>query len=138
MSRPSVLAIHQGAGVSKKAKNGRKAVLSAKAKRRQEKGFDRAEAVMDQKAIRINKSKDKARNVQDRAKDWEDLNKKMALKKAAQAQALKDLMANDDGFEDMDEDEEAEDAEEDSMIVEGDLAKSEAVAVPLPDEEEEL
>lgn len=108
--------------------------------------MDRAEAVMDKKEISISKSKDKARNVQDRAKDWEELNKKMALKKAAQAQALKDLMAaeGDDGFEDMDEDEEAEADEEDSMVVEGDLAKSihapkaKAAAVPLPGEEEEL
>ena len=86
-TRPSVLAIHQGAGVSKKNKNGRKAVLSAKAKRRQEKGMDRAEAIMDKKSTRIEKSKDRARNVQERAKAWEELNKKILAEEAAKAAA---------------------------------------------------
>ena len=80
--RPSILAVHQGAGVTKKSKNGRKTVLSARAKRRQEKGLDRAEAVMDKKEKRVEKSKDRARTVQDRAKAWEDLNKKMLAQKA--------------------------------------------------------
>ncbi|PMD59268.1 uncharacterized protein K444DRAFT_481814, partial [Hyaloscypha bicolor E] len=79
--RPSVLAIHQGAGISKKSKNGRKAVLSAKAKKRQEKGMDRAEAVMDKKEKKVEKSKGKARTVQERAKAWDELNKRMLAKK---------------------------------------------------------
>jgi len=88
--RPSVLAVHQGAGVSKKSKNGRKSVLSAKAKRRQEKGLDRAEAVMDKKEIKIEKSRGKARNVQDRAKAWEEQNKKIAaLQELKEAQETK-------------------------------------------------
>jgi hypothetical protein len=63
--RPSVLAVHQGAGVSKKSKNGRKSVLSAKAKRRQEKGLDRAEAVMDKKEKKVEKSKGKANSARE-------------------------------------------------------------------------
>lgn len=83
--RPSILAIHQGAGVSKKSKNGRKAVLSRKAKARQEMKMGRAEAVMDQKETKIVKSKVKGRNVQDRAKDWERQNEKFeALKRATE------------------------------------------------------
>jgi hypothetical protein len=73
--RPSVLAIHQGAGISKKSKNGRKSVLSAKAARRKEKGMDRAEAFMDKKDKKVEKSKGRARNVQDRSKAWEVQNK---------------------------------------------------------------
>ncbi|KIN04270.1 hypothetical protein OIDMADRAFT_159630 [Oidiodendron maius Zn] len=73
--RPSVLAVHQGAGVSKKSKHSRKSVLSAKAKRRQERGMDRAEAVMDKIEKKVEKSKGKARKVQERAKAWEELNK---------------------------------------------------------------
>jgi len=107
--RPSVLAVHQSAGVSKKSKNGRKAVLSAKAKKRQEKGMDRAEAVMDKKEIRIVKSKDRARTVQERAKAWEDLNRKMIAKKARDEAAALDLalgkenLQGDDWEEDMEE-----------------------------------
>ncbi|KAB8296196.1 hypothetical protein EYC80_008979 [Monilinia laxa] len=72
---PQVLSPHQGAGVSKK-KSGRKAQLSSKAKRRQEKGMDRAEAIMDRTSTKIEKSKYRGRNVQERAKNWEALNKK--------------------------------------------------------------
>ena len=86
--RPSVLAVHQGAGVSKKSKNGRKSVLSAKAKRRQEKGLDRAEAVIDKKEKKIEKSKGKARNVQERSKAWDELNKKMIARRAREEEAL--------------------------------------------------
>merc|ERR1711939_1086555 len=73
----NVNVVHQGAGISKKSKNGRKSVLSAK-----EKGLDRAEAVIDKKEIKIEKSKDRARTVQERAKNWEELNKKMLAEKA--------------------------------------------------------
>jgi hypothetical protein len=80
-SRPSVLAVHQGAGVSKKSKNGRKSVLSAKARKRQEKGLDRAEAFMDKKEKKVENSKGRARTVQERSKAWDDLNKKMLAKR---------------------------------------------------------
>ncbi|KAI9649131.1 hypothetical protein NHQ30_001698 [Ciborinia camelliae] len=72
---PQVLSPHQGAGVSKK-KTGRKTQMSSKAKRRQEKGMDRAEAIMDRTSTKIEKSKYRGRNVQERAKNWEALNKK--------------------------------------------------------------
>jgi hypothetical protein len=83
--RPSVLAIHRGAGVTKKQKHGRKSVLSSKAKRRQERGLDRAEAVMDKIEKKIEKSRGKARTVQERSKAWDELNRKMVAKKAREA-----------------------------------------------------
>lgn len=83
--KPSVLAIHQGAGVTKKSKHGRKAVLSAKAKRRQESAMDRAEAVMDKKFTKVEKSKDRARTIQARSKAWEDQNRKMLAQKELEA-----------------------------------------------------
>ncbi|KAH8599827.1 hypothetical protein B0O99DRAFT_372939 [Bisporella sp. PMI_857] len=79
--RPSILAVYQGAGVSKKSKNGRKAMLSAKAKR-QEKGMDRAEVVVDKQEKSIERSKERARIVQGRAKAWDELNKKMLAQNA--------------------------------------------------------
>lgn len=130
--QPSVLAIHQGAGISKKSKHGRKAVVSAKAKRRQEKGMDRAEAVLDKKEIKIEKSKDRARTVQERSKNWEELNKRMLAKKAQeQAHTL----------------EKEKEAEDEEMEVEQDTPASPpavslaeiATTIPLPaDEDEEI
>lgn len=83
--RPSILAIHQGAGVTKKLKHGRKSALSSKAKRRQEKGLDRAEAVMDKNEKKVERSRGKARTVQERSRAWDELNRKMVTKKAREA-----------------------------------------------------
>jgi hypothetical protein len=80
--RPSVLAVHKGAGVVKTSKNGRKSVLSSKARRRQEKAMDRAEAVMDRTEKKAEKSKGRARTIQGRSKTWDELNRKMLAKKA--------------------------------------------------------
>lgn len=74
--RPAVLQAHHGAGITKKSKHGRKAVLSSRARKRQEKGADRAEAVMDRTSVRREKSKGQSRQIQERAKNWEDVNKK--------------------------------------------------------------
>jgi hypothetical protein len=139
--RPSVLAIHQGAGISKKSKNGRKAVLSAKAKRRQEKGMDRAEAVMDKKEKKVEKSKGKARTVQERAKAWDELNKKTLAKKAREeALALEKL--EKENWVDEDEaggekfgDIELDDAPAAESVVTG--AVPDSIPLPEPTEEEE-
>ncbi|KAL8400582.1 hypothetical protein RB594_000832 [Gaeumannomyces avenae] len=123
--RPAVLAAQHGAGVGKKGKSGRKAVPSSRARRRHEKGMDRAEAVMDRTLSKIEKSKGQARTVQGRRKAWDDINtsalaaatadgdddeaarpkkkKKTAKQLQAEAeQALVDKFYNDDGDEDMD------------------------------------
>ncbi len=83
--RPSILSVHQGSGVVKASKNGRKAQLSARARRKQVKGLDRAEAVMDKTALRLEQSKMKALKIQERRKRWEDLNKKMIMEEPPQA-----------------------------------------------------
>ncbi|KAH7342609.1 Alb1-domain-containing protein [Rhexocercosporidium sp. MPI-PUGE-AT-0058] len=137
--RASVLAIHQGAGISKKSKNGRKSVLSAKAKRRQEKGLDRAEAVIDKKEIKIEKSKDRARTVQERAKNWEELNKKiLAKKEREEALALEKEKENTDwqDAEEMEEDDQVEDAPatKNTDMEDVEAAKS----IPLPADEDEI
>lgn len=133
--RPSVLAVHQGAGVSKKSRNGRKSVLSAKAKRRQEKGLDRAEAVMDKKEKKVEKSKGKARTVQERAKAWDDLNKKTLAKKARQEALEKENWVDEQEDQDgMDDDVGLGDAK-------GAVTEAFAELIPLPEstaEEEEV
>ncbi|KAI0379862.1 Alb1-domain-containing protein [Hypomontagnella monticulosa] len=77
--RPSVLAIHQGAGVSKKTRKGRN--QSSKARRRHEKGQDRAAAIMERTEQKIAKSKGQARTIQTRRKAWDDINNQIPASK---------------------------------------------------------
>ncbi|PVH79139.1 hypothetical protein DL98DRAFT_461337 [Cadophora sp. DSE1049] len=139
--RASVLAIHQGAGISKKSKNGRKSVLSAKAKRRQEKGLDRAEAVIDKKEIKIEKSKDRARTVQERAKNWEELNKKMLAKKAREvALALEKEKENGDwqDAEEMEEDDQVKAAPAPENTAMEDVETENSIPLPADEDEDEI
>ncbi|CAG8972079.1 hypothetical protein HYALB_00004945 [Hymenoscyphus albidus] len=128
--RPSVLAIHQGAGISKKNKNGRKSVLSAKAARRKEKGMDRAEAFMDRKSIKVEKSKGRARNIQERSKAWEEQNKKIleqqAKEEAERIEAAERLQKEKDEWID---EAEMEDVEESTEVAEN---------IPLPEGDDEI
>ncbi|KAH7033355.1 Alb1-domain-containing protein [Microdochium trichocladiopsis] len=71
--RPSILAIHQNAGVTKKAKKGRN--LSSKARKRQEKSMDRAAAIMERTEHKVVQSKNRGRTVETRRKTWDDINK---------------------------------------------------------------
>ncbi|KAF3770936.1 hypothetical protein M406DRAFT_234204, partial [Cryphonectria parasitica EP155] len=72
--RPSVLGLYQNAGVNKKAKRGRKAVLSSRARRRHERGLERAEEILDRTAVKVSRSKDSARNIDGRKKTWDEIN----------------------------------------------------------------
>jgi hypothetical protein len=143
--RPSILAIHQGAGVTKKSKNGRKSVLSSKAKRRQERGLDRAEAVMDKKEKKIEKSRGKAKTVQERSKAWDELNRKMVAKKAREAA----MALEKENWIDEDNEGEKEEIELDAAVVDGvkDLDVTDASpmgGIPIgasaeaPEEDEEI
>ncbi|RKF55812.1 hypothetical protein OnM2_086009 [Erysiphe neolycopersici] len=87
-SRPSILEIHHGAGVTKKTKTHRKSVLSAKARRRHEKGLDHAVAVLERTEKKIKKSKVKAKVSQERSINWEDVNKQMNTQKAKRGATL--------------------------------------------------
>jgi hypothetical protein len=95
--------------------------MSAKARKRHEKGMDRAEAVMDKKSVRIEKSRGRARTVQDRAKNWEELNKKLGDKKSEKENL--DSVAQDDQVD------------EDSTTIEADL-NPESVSLPEAQEDE--
>ena len=137
---PSVLAV-QGAGVSKKVKNGRKSVLSTKAKKRQEKSIDRAAVVMDKKSTNIEKSKDRARLVQERAKAWDEHNKKLMAKKARDAALAleKENRVDEDG--DVDADGDAMEDVEEAPSAAGPMAVEDVdQSIPLqePAEEDEV
>lgn len=72
-----MLAIHHGAGVSKKQRKSR--ALSSKARKRNEKAQDRAAAIMERTEKKVALSKDKSRAIQGRSKKWEDINKNIPL-----------------------------------------------------------
>lgn len=74
----SVLAVHNSAGVSKKTSK-RKTHMTAKARKRQQRGMEMAEAVMDRTSKKMAVSKGRARTVQQRAKDWKDINKVLVV-----------------------------------------------------------
>lgn len=96
---------------------------------------------MDKKETKIEKSKGRARVVQDRSKDWHDQNKKLEALKAAQR-----LLEKENG--DWVDDDESDD--EDSVAIEGDAemegnlpnpVSAVATETPLPavtEEEEEI
>jgi hypothetical protein len=112
-----VLAAHHTGGIAKKAKSGRKAVLSTRARRRQEKNADRAEAIMDRTAVKVQKSKGHARVIDSRKKTWDQVNKEAydleeARKLTKKAKAKMDEDAAVEAFwEDVDGDAEMEGAE---------------------------
>ncbi|KAF4493462.1 hypothetical protein FAGAP_10418 [Fusarium agapanthi] len=73
--RPSVLAAHHSAGITKKAKRGRKENMSAKARKRHEKGLEMAAAVVERTKNKVEKSKGRGRNIQQRSKNWDEINR---------------------------------------------------------------
>ncbi|KAJ0418397.1 Alb1-domain-containing protein [Aspergillus carlsbadensis] len=76
LHRESILSERASAGVSKKQS---KTKAKSKAQRlRQQKGIERAEAIIDQREIKLAKSNSRARAVKNRRADWSDLNEKAA------------------------------------------------------------
>jgi hypothetical protein len=110
-------------------------VLSAKAKRRQEKALDRAGAVMDIKEKKVEKSKRRARNVQERSKAWEELNKKMLAKKAREEPLEKENWVDEEEGDDMEADVEVGDAPAAPVV---EAAKSVPLPAPAEDDDEIL
>lgn len=70
-----MLAARQGAGVTKKTK--RKAVVSARARKKHDKGVDMAEAVLERTSTKVERSVRQAKAIKGRRKTWEEVN--MAL-----------------------------------------------------------
>lgn len=64
--------------------------MSSKARRRYEKGQDRAAAIMDRTEQKITKSKGQARTIQTRRKTWDEVNNQIPATKKSQAEAEED------------------------------------------------
>ncbi|PYH97961.1 hypothetical protein BO71DRAFT_447517 [Aspergillus ellipticus CBS 707.79] len=74
LQRESILSERANAGVSKKPS--RKTAKSRAQRLRQQKGMDRAEAVMDQLETKVTKSVTRAKAVNNRRAEWEEQNRK--------------------------------------------------------------
>ncbi|KAL2681262.1 hypothetical protein Neosp_008870 [[Neocosmospora] mangrovei] len=128
--RPSVLAAQHSAGVSKKSK--RKTAMSAKARRRHEKGLEMAEAVIERTKSKVEKSKGRGRNIQLRSKAWEEINKVAATEGEVEDEEVEKR----NGGVELDEDMGGADEETLTAPVVPDAAPA---AVPLPvDDDDEI
>ncbi|EGX87801.1 hypothetical protein CCM_09423 [Cordyceps militaris CM01] len=114
--RPAVLAVQHAAGVQKKTSQ-RKAHVSAKARRRKERGAEMAEAVLERTAGKVRRSWDRLRVVDGRRQAWDAINKDVngdeeeeepaeKKNKKSKTQTREDKQDKEEGWE-TDENEEA-------------------------------
>lgn len=68
-----MLAVHQSAGVQKKTK--KKGNMTAKMRKRHERGLQMAEAVAERTFKKVERSKGREKTVLSRRKEWEKINK---------------------------------------------------------------
>lgn len=138
-----MLGIHNSAGVTKKSKRGRKAVLSTRARKRHERGLERAEEIVDRTSNKVLKSKKAASNIAGRKKGWDEINAQAVGKGAAGVNKFAGLADGGDGDdEDVEElDDEMWEAERGTPMVAA-VPGSTAVPVDAPpppqDEDEEI
>ncbi|KAI0123075.1 Alb1-domain-containing protein [Xylariales sp. AK1849] len=118
--RPSILAIHHGAGVSKKqSKRGKN--LSFKAKRRAGRDQDKAMAILERTEKKIANSKGSSRNMQTRRKTWDEINKLIPQDEKTTAE------------DDQEDEEEVSDFDDEmGEVQEANVAVLQAAHVPLP------
>ncbi|KAF4451465.1 microfibril-associated protein [Fusarium austroafricanum] len=128
--RPSVLAAQHSAGITKKAKRGRKDKMSAKARRRHEKGLEMAAAVVERTKSKVEKSKGRGRNIQQRSKNWDEINK---AAEEAEGGDESDEEVKERGF-DMDED--MDGANEETLTAPVAKVNTAPAAVPLPTDDD--
>lgn len=124
--RPAILGLYQNAGVTKRNKHGRKAVMSSRARRRHEKGLMRAEGVVDRTAVKVAKSKKAESNIAGRKKTWDEINASVGAGGDGGKGMLVGNMFGALGDEDDDE-EDVEDVD-DEMWEAGEAAPAQGVA----------
>ncbi|KAH7243679.1 Alb1-domain-containing protein [Fusarium redolens] len=130
--RPSVLAAQHSAGITKKAKRGRKEKMSAKARRRHEKGLEMAAAIVERTKNKVEKSKGRGRNIQQRSKNWDEINR--AAEEAEGAESDEEVKQRGvDVDEDMDVAE-----EETSTAPVAEVTTPAAVPLPADDDGDEI
>ncbi|KAK0720498.1 Alb1-domain-containing protein [Lasiosphaeris hirsuta] len=134
--RPAVLAVHHSGGVTKR--NKRKTAMSSKARLRQEKAMDRAEAVMDRTALKVERSKGHFKVIQSRKKPWEEFNKLalLELENVAVAKKLSKRPEEDDSDAALDDDEDMDEVAEFGVVTAA--PASLPILAPVGDDDEIL
>jgi hypothetical protein len=107
--------------------------MSAKARRRHEKGLEMAEAVIERTSLKVKKSLGREKVVKERSKTWEDVNKKAGF--AVLQDEGEDETQEDEGWE-TDEDMAGAGEKTLSAPAPAEVPVS-ATAVPLPIDEDE-
>lgn len=118
--------------------------MSTRARKRHERGLERAEEIVDRTAVKVAKSKKSASNISVRKKNWDDINSAVGGVKGAEAGSNMFGALGGDSDEDVEEveefDDEMEEVQEDSPAEGG--AKSAAVPARNPpvqvDDDEEI
>lgn len=95
--------------------------------------MDRAEAVMDKTEKKVEKSKGRSKTVQERAKNWDELNKKLLAQKAKEEALALEKENWVDEEDDMEDVETGDAADAKTMTTE---AAAQMVPLPEPEEEE--
>ncbi|PGH03233.1 hypothetical protein AJ79_07428 [Helicocarpus griseus UAMH5409] len=96
--KPHILSAQHNSGINKKSKPKH---MTRAQKRRQEKGLERAELVMDRTEKKVAKSVGRGKTVQARRATWEELNQKVL---AAQSKTASTAEGMEDDADAMDED----------------------------------
>lgn len=118
--------------------------MSTRARKRHERGLERAEEIVDRTAVKVAKSKKAAANISVRKKGWDDINGAVGSVKGAKAGGNMFGALGADEDEDV---EEVEEFDEDMEVVEEPApakgsAKSAVVPAPTPpvqaDDDEEI
>ncbi|KAI0447508.1 Alb1-domain-containing protein [Xylaria telfairii] len=102
--RPSILAIHHGAGVSKKQKTGR--AMSSKARKRHEKAQDRAVTIMERTEKKVALSKGQSKTIQGRRKVWDEINQNIISSNNDKAEPKSTASRDEDGTDESEFDDE--------------------------------
>lgn len=131
--------------MTKKTKRGRKAVPSTRARKRHERGLERAEAIVDRTSTKVLKSKKSAANIEGRRKGWDEINAQ-AVAKARSSNKFAGLAdgADEDDEEDVEElDDEMWEADKGTPVVASEPPKSmagsrHAPPPPPQDDDEEI
>ncbi|KAK7708649.1 hypothetical protein SLS64_006752 [Diaporthe eres] len=142
-ARPSVLGLHQNAGVTKKSKRGRKAVMSTRARKRHERGLERASEIVDRTSNKVLKSKKAAANIAGRKKGWDDINAQAGEAAGARLAGVNKFAGLADGDdEDVEEvDDEMWEAEQGTSVVAAAASSTNIpvdTAPPPQDDDEEI
>lgn len=104
--------------------------MSAKARRRHEKGLEMAAAIVERTKSKVEKSKGRGRNIQQRSKNWDEINK---AAEEAEGGEESDEEVKERGF-DLDED--MDGANEETLTAPVADVNTAPAAVPLPTDDD--